>query len=88
MRPFQQNGQPVTYHDHLGYTVAEAPPHTSARTTPLVWLTRPAAAEYLGVHINTLDRHIKAGTIPAHRIGRAVRLHRAELDATLRGGTA
>lgn len=78
----------MTYHDHLGYTVAQAPPHAPARTTPPVWLTRPEAAAYIGVHINTLDRHIKAGTIPAHRIGRAVRVHRAELDAALTGGEA
>lgn len=78
----------MTYHDHLGYTVAQAPPHTPAQVAPLAWLTRPAAAAYLGIHVNTLDRHIKAGTIPAHRIGRAVRLNRAELDAALTGGGA
>lgn len=71
----------VTYHDHLGTTVAQAPdrPHS----TPRVWFNRPEAAEYLGVHINTLDRYAKAGRIPSHRLGASVRFHRAELDAAI-----
>lgn len=78
----------MTYHDHLGYTVAQEPPHTSAQPAPAVWLTRREAADYLGFHVNTLDRHIKAGHLPAHRIGRTIRLHRGELDAALVGGGA
>lgn len=74
----------MTYHDHLGTTVAQAParPHS----TPRVWFNRREAAEYLGVHLNTLDRYVKRGSIPAHRIGAAVRIHRDELDAAMFGG--
>ncbi|MWD30237.1 helix-turn-helix domain-containing protein [Aquicoccus sp. SCR17] len=38
------------------------------------------------MHVNTLDRHIKAGRLPAHKIGRSVRINRAELDAVLMAG--
>lgn len=73
-------------HDHLGLTVSQ--PHNHAPTAPRVWLNRREAADYIGVSVNTLDRYVKSGRVPAHRLGAAVRLHRAELDAAMFGDAA
>ncbi|KFC52360.1 hypothetical protein GY12_06285 [Micrococcus luteus] len=71
----------MTFHDHLGTTVAQAPDRPPQHAPRLVQPAR--AAEYLGVHVNTLDRYAKAGRIPSHRLGASVRFHRAELDAAI-----
>ena len=46
------------------------------------WLTRPGAAEYLGVSVSRLE---KDRTVPAHRWAGRVMYHRGELDAHLLG---
>lgn len=71
---------------HPSMTVPASPiwglPHPAAP----YWLTRKEAAKYGRMHVNTLDRLIKAGRLPAYKIGRSVRIKRAELDAVLMAG--
>jgi excisionase family DNA binding protein len=43
-------------------------------------LTLKEAAERLRVHINTIRIHVKAGQVPAFRIGRCWRIWPADLD--------
>ena len=46
---------------------------------------KSAAATYLGVSIDTIDRRIADGTIPAARLGKKkILIRRADLDAALR----
>ena len=46
------------------------------------WMTRAAAAEYLGLPVSRLE---KDRTIPRHKDGGRVVYHRAELDAHFLG---
>lgn len=48
-------------------------------TLPAEHLTRPEAARLLRVGLRTLDRAIAAGTVPAIRVGKCVRLPRHAL---------
>ena len=50
------------------------------------WFTRRDAAAYALVSVATLSRSIRTGRLRAYRIagGRAVRLHRDDVDAWLR----
>ncbi len=43
------------------------------------WLSTAEAAELLGITPRTLYRLINAGDVPAYRIGRVIRLQRAEV---------
>ena len=45
------------------------------------WFGAPAAARYLGLGLVTLYKLIDAGDLPAYRLGRVIRLRRAEIDA-------
>ncbi|MDP9419427.1 MAG: helix-turn-helix domain-containing protein [Actinomycetota bacterium] len=45
------------------------------------WFGTPDAAAYLGVTLRTLYRLIDEGKIPAYKVGRVIRLRRAEVDA-------
>ena len=61
----------------------------SAGTQPdlvSLWMTRADAAVYSRMSVPTISRAIRAGRLRAYRIagGRAVRLHRDDLDAWLR----
>ena len=47
------------------------------------WLTRRAAADYLGLPLSRLEKDRR---IPCHRDGRRVLYHRAELDEYMRRG--
>jgi excisionase family DNA binding protein len=47
---------------------------------------RQKAADELGIHLNTLDKLIKQGKIPAIKLGRAVRIPRAAIEEMLTGG--
>ena len=47
------------------------------------WLGTTAAAAYLGVVPRTLYRMIDEDKIPAYKMGRVIRLKRADLDAYL-----
>jgi excisionase family DNA binding protein len=49
------------------------------RLAPPMLATLPEAAEHLGVSLSTLRRRIKDGSIPARRIGRALRVDLAAL---------
>jgi excisionase family DNA binding protein len=44
-----------------------------------------AAARYLGITTRTLYRMIDEGEVPAYKMGRVLRLQRAELEAYLEG---
>lgn len=52
-------------------------------------LTPKQAAEYLGVHLNTVYRLIQTGEIAASRLGpRMLRINREQLDNYLKGQTS
>ncbi len=53
-----------------------------------VFLTTEEVLEYLQVNLRTVYRLIKAGKIPAVRVGRQWRVRRTELDAWLRRQSA
>jgi excisionase family DNA binding protein len=58
----------------------------SGRPTPLAadeWLTLAEVAEYLRLSTRTVSRMIKAGRLPAKRVGRAVRIARSQLITML-----
>jgi excisionase family DNA binding protein len=57
---------------------------TSNRTPDDVFLTTEEVLEYLHVNLRTVYRLIKAGKIPAFRVGRQWRFRRADLDTWLR----
>jgi len=44
-------------------------------------LTVDQAADRLGVHVSTIRKRIKEKTLPIQRIGRAIRIKAADLDA-------
>lgn len=51
-------------------------------------LTPKQAAEYLGVHLNTVYRLIQIGEVAASRLGpRMLRINREQLDNYLKGQT-
>lgn len=43
------------------------------------WLSTAEACALLGVHLRTLYRLIDAGDVPAYRMGRVIRLQRAQV---------
>lgn len=47
--------------------------------------SRQEAAELLGVHLNTIDRHIRQGTIPARKLGTRWIIPASALHAWLEG---
>lgn len=47
------------------------------------WMGTPEAAEYLGVVLRTLYRLIDRGQVPAYKVGRVIRVKKADLDAFL-----
>ena len=53
------------------------------RTIPLAerLLTQPEAAEFVGVHLQTLIRARRAGELRYVQIGRAVRIRPSDLEA-------
>ncbi len=58
----------------------------SDRPTPLAaddWLTLAEVAQYLRLSTRTVSRMIKAGRLPAKRVGRAVRIARSKLMTML-----
>jgi excisionase family DNA binding protein len=51
------------------------------------WIRTPEAAQYLGVHIETVRRWAREGTIPAAKLGNrgGFRFKREDLDRFLEG---
>ena len=47
----------------------------------LGWMSTKAAAARLGVTARTLYRFIDEGAVPAYKMGRVIRLMRADVDA-------
>jgi excisionase family DNA binding protein len=54
-----------------------------AEDTGFGWMGTKAAAAYLGITNRTLYRFIDDGDIPAYKLGRVIRVKRADLDAFL-----
>src|SRR5258708_14372096 len=49
-------------------------------------MTIEQVADYLQLHPQVVYRHVRAGTLPASRIGRTIRFKRSVLDAFLERG--
>lgn len=52
--------------------------HSTSNDRPL---TLQAAADYCGVSVETMRARVHDGTIPAARLGKAIRIRRDDLDA-------
>jgi len=50
-------------------------------TEPIIWMSTPSAAEYLGVNTRTVYRLIDEGELPAYKFGRVIRLKEADVVA-------
>jgi excisionase family DNA binding protein len=46
--------------------------------------TRHTLASYLGLHVNTIDRLVKRGEIPAYRVAGKVRFYPDDIDRFVR----
>lgn len=44
------------------------------------WITTAEAAEYLGVHQNTLYRLVKENKVPYGKIGKSLRFKKSQMD--------
>ena len=64
------------------------PPPTDTPTPAPSFATPAEAAARLGCSTRTLARHIRAGKLPAGRIGARVRIRVADLDEFVRGQAA
>ncbi len=62
-----------------------APSASGASGAPEM-MTIEQVAAYLQLHPQVVYRHVRAGTLPASRIGRTIRFKRAVLDAFLEQG--
>jgi excisionase family DNA binding protein len=63
-------------------------PSTTTESEPVesrTWMSYEQAADYCGVDRVTIWRSVRAGRLPAGGVGRAVRFHRDDLDAWMRG---
>jgi excisionase family DNA binding protein len=56
-------------------------PQSAIRNSDI--LTIEQVAEYLQLHPQVVYRHVRAGTLPASRIGRTIRFKKSVLDAFL-----
>lgn len=64
-------------------------PSRAVPTNEDALLTPKDAASYIGWHLDTIYRHIKDGTLPAHRVGpRSIRIRRSSLEAFVSGEAA
>jgi excisionase family DNA binding protein len=48
---------------------------------PITWMSTPEVATYLGVNTRTVYRLIDEGELPAHKIGRVIRLQESDVVA-------
>lgn len=53
------------------------------RLTGTTYLSTAEAAEYFGVHVNTILNRIHAGGLTAYRFGRQYRIRLEDLEASL-----
>lgn len=53
------------------------------RSTGEDWLGAPDLARLLGIDLRTVYRILDRGEIPAYKIGRVIRIQRADVDAYL-----
>lgn len=63
---------------------SEYQPVRPSHRPPESWLTVPEIAVLLRVSRMTVYRRIETGELPAHRIGRALRIREKDFDAYLR----
>jgi len=61
--------------------MAPADSSESGSSSRIEWLSSGDAADHLGVGLRTLYKFIDDGDLPAYRMGRVIRLKRADLDA-------
>ena len=59
--------------------------HEAVAGPEIEWLSTKEACERLGVTLRTLYRLIDEGGLPAYKMGRLIRLQRAEVDAFIDG---
>jgi excisionase family DNA binding protein len=52
-----------------------------------VYVSRVRAAEMLSVNVQTIDKLLREGRLPAFRVGRAVRIKLSDLNAALEAYT-
>lgn len=71
----------------IAESVAEVLADGSPSHQPSEVLTRREAAEFLKTSVATLDRLVREGSLPSHRLGDSPRFVRAELLAYLRGNS-
>jgi len=65
--------------------MSDANTMSSEREWPEI-LTIEQVAEYLQLHPQVVYRHVRAGTLPASRIGRTIRFKKTLLDQYLESG--
>lgn len=49
------------------------------------WYSTADAARYLGCSVDTIERHVKDGTLTARKLGGLVRIDVREIDAVMEG---
>lgn len=47
------------------------------------YVSRKVAGDFTGLSVDTIDRLIAAGKLPAYRVGRSIRLRWADVEALL-----
>ena len=52
-----------------------------ATDEPIQWMSSGDAADFLGVGLRTLYKFIDDGKLPGYRMGRVIRLKRADVEA-------
>jgi putative molybdopterin biosynthesis protein len=52
------------------------------------WFTTEEAAHYVKVHPRTIQKLVRRKQLPASRIGRAVRIHKDDIDAFMKNHPA
>ena len=78
--------QIITTREDLAATLravlSDAPPAAPPVERP--YMSRPEAAEYLGVSADTVKRWAQAQHLPEYRFGKVVRYRPADLDALVK----
>lgn len=64
---------------------AQPPAPVPTVVTPPVLLTTAEVAQLLRVDVETVRRYVKAGELPAYRVGRTLRVETHALDRFLQG---
>lgn len=60
-------------------------PSTQRPPVELNYLSREQAAKQLGVSPQTIDKHIRTGALPVHRLGRRVLIRPSDIVRLIEG---